>query len=311
MGPQSQRTLPPNTAAKRRAGRAHHPYQHLQHGLASPTSICKRCNIGSSYHGGHAELCPKSQKHKKKLRDMELARVQQNNQQLYSNLFQRPINNINPPTIPVPNNINNVTDTNETSTTQNPPKRQAFLPGATPVKDLQLSSHSLKKVIKENMKKVTDEFGGVPDKKTVGCRPPFQIQAVIHHLLNDLLPNNYQSKSNALKPGPMAKERTEWLSRHLESTGGIPCFTVPKQDVRYTPDSDYAVAEGVKIYVARWELVWDGLTFDCPNPACRCKGEGNLIHERHPFLSNKGLAIPLINFDRENPVNWIVPMRLV
>ena len=69
------------------------------------------------------------------------------------------------------------------------------------------------------------------------------------------------------------------------------------------------MVEGVRIFVVRWELLWNGIQLDCPNPECRCKGIGKLIHMRYPFLKHGGSAVLLLNLDTANPVDWLVPMK--
>lgn len=163
-----------------------------------------------------------------------------------------------------------------------PQAKQTTLVGAGKPSDDKLSRETLIPVIKERMGKVESLYNG-----TTASRPPLQVGAVIHYLLNDLLPPRYETNSNRRVRGKLSDERAAWLEQHLKSTGGMPYFDIPKQDHRYSRDPDYDVIQGMRIWIGCPELFQDGLELNCCEPGCL----GKLIRTRFPFLKDNGIAV--------------------
>ena len=172
-------------------------------------------------------------------------------------------------------------------------------------KENPFSVASIKKGMDDSFDKVQELYEKAPG--TEGTRPPRQVAQVINYILKKLIPNQYSAGTNDIRGGDVQQAKKDWLNDHFKSSGGMTCFTIPKQDARYEQDADYSVVEGVKIYVAKQELMYDGMKLKCRTPGCRCKGEGDLIHYRYPFYHNHGIAIPVLSLDVEHPVSWIVP----
>jgi hypothetical protein len=58
-------------------------------------------------------------------------------------------------------------------------------------------------------------------------------------------------------------EHVEWVKHTFVGHDGMICVEIPKQDRRKQWDPDYTVIEGTRLWIARWELCWEGFQIDC------------------------------------------------
>jgi hypothetical protein len=82
---------------------------------------------------------------------------------------------------------------------------------------------------------------------------------------------------------------------------GTMSFTIPKANRTRPPDPDYAILEGVRVHLIRWDLNFPGLFLPC----CFCD-DGELLPEQWDFLKNKKVT-PV--FDVSGQTKWVAAMR--
>jgi hypothetical protein len=132
------------------------------------------------------------------------------------------------------------------------------------------------------------------NNETRSYSAPAQVVAFFGYLLS-LLP----SKTEASERATLTNEKLSFYKRFFPP--GTMSFDLPKGDRTRPSDPDYAVIEGVRVHLIRWELNFPGLFLPC----CFCD-EGELVPERWDFLKNKKLT-PV--FDVSGRTEWVAAMR--
>lgn len=292
MGQQSQHNTPPNKSALKRATKQQAKGARItmfEH--ESAPRPCRRClnikaakvardqgtTLPAEYKKGHDLWCPENSENKAK----NLVALQASQKAMMERTFRCA--------------STAVTSPNHSNNPKQPPAAAVVdFPLPTNKKQMVLCQPKdkgpwcLSKILSAIKKHspLIEQWFHTANNESLSWRPSIQVGAAIHYLLLDVLPSNFEKKSNKMI-GAKSGQQSQWLNQHLEVTGGALYFDIPKHDHREVPDCDYAVVSGCRIWVARWELLWDNLQLKCPHVDC-C---GKLIHVRFPFLKQKGIAV--------------------
>lgn len=292
MGQTSQRGTPPNKAFKRKGAKRKTNYPKGRRDDSGPQFVCKVCLRNAerlanpelpSLHKPHHALCSENRKNKRELKEKEMLKGQQ---RLVLSKKPAPAAR-QPPAAAEPPPL----------AAKPPPSvaahKQKTMPGASKPMDCLLSCQKLMAVIRDKHRRSTISL--LYKRKNGEKNAPTQLGAVIHYILLDVLPSRYSKTDNTRTKGSLNSARADWLETHVFSkTGGMPMFEIPMHDHRKKPDPDYAVIQGNKVWIACWELIYDGLMLDCPccatsasNPSRRCQ----LQRCRFPFIQENGAGV--------------------